>query len=80
MAADVRIVEAALGELGELVEVLDRDGAAYARAYVEWLCCPEVRSSPCPPVALHRDLAAAVRDVVSDQALALGASLPVAAR
>lgn len=74
------IVEAALAELGELVDVLDRDGAAYARAYVAWLCCPDVRRSPMPPVGLHRDLAAAVRDVVTDQALALGARLPVAAR
>lgn len=53
-------------ELGELVELLEKKGLVYARAYLEHVRSGAQGYPPRAPLGMHRDVAKAVRDVVLD--------------
>jgi hypothetical protein len=56
-------------ELLEMVDVLEREGAVYARAYLEHLRSGGQGYGPHAPLGMHKDVARAVRDVVMDHAM-----------
>lgn len=77
--SDNAIVESVMSQLEEMMTVLDGPGAEYARSYIAYVMRPD-RKAPPKPADMHRHVAAAVREIVMDTALAMGQALPVAAR
>lgn len=60
-----------LEELRDLGRQLLTHGVPYAKAYSEWISGHRSRP-PHKPVNLHVDLAACLRDIAKDQAIAVG--------